>query len=195
MARRRRRITLNKHGVKKAHTVVATIGGATVPASFIVLNPDSGARTVDGAAQNIKDNANTSETCFVGDIVKYINLHIQVGPRTGPSGNDTIGWLEWAFVCVKQTETAVPITQLGVLTLGTVCTNMFRNECIMSGFIPIGFQQANGQSISLKIPTTKSTVKIGDEWRFITYFRDMQAASTSTTAVRLIKSYNYKTYT
>lgn len=195
MARRRRSNLKGKRGIKKANTLVSSTGGASVPAIFIVLNPDSGARSIDGAEQQIKDNADTAESCFVGDTVKYINLFLQASPRIFSDQGNAQGWLEWAFVCVKQTETVPPITQLGVLTLGNVCANMYRNECIMTGAIPIGLNQPNVANITLKIPPAKQKAVLGDEWRFITYFRDVLTTSTSTNAIRLIKSYMYKTYT
>ncbi len=195
MARRRRSTLKGKRGIKKANTLVSSVGGASVPASFIVLNPGSGARSVDGSEETIKDQADTAESCFVGDVVKYINLFIEASPRIFSDQGNAQGWIEWAFVCCKQTETAVPITQHGVLTLGNICANMFRQECIMTGAIPVGLNQPNVANITLKIPPIKQKISMGDEWRFITAFRDVLTTSTSTNAIRLIKSYMYKTYT
>lgn len=160
------------------------------------MNPSVGARTVDGSAENYADLRNTSEKNNIGDVVKYVNLHIQAGHR----GTDDVslekdrGFIEWALVCVKETETAVPNTNMGTMTLGTVCTNMFRGECIYTGMFPIGLTQPNVMSTIIKIPKHKQTIKIGDEWRFITYYRNLQATATDTDTVRIIKSYNWKNY-
>ncbi len=181
--------------IQKSNTVVSTIGGATAPATFVVLNPEYGARSVDGSEKTITDNRDTAETCNVGDICKYIHLFAQCSPRqTATDDDDRTGWLEWAFCIVKETETTVPITQLGVLTLGNVCTNMFRNECIYTGNFPVGNKQPNSMEAYIKIPKFKQKIVGGDEWRFITYFRDAEVTSTAGAAVRLIKSYMYKAY-
>lgn len=196
MARRRiRRATIGKKPIQHAHTNVATIGGATAPASFIVLNPEIGARSTTGAGQTYSADRDTQETVNIGDVVKYIHLFGQCSPREGVNTlDDRHGWLEWAFVCCKQSDTAVPITNLGTLTLGNVCTNMFRNECIYTGNIAIGSSQSNSFDAYIKIPKFKQTIRAGDEWRFITYFRDSKATSTATDAMRVIKSYIYKAY-
>ncbi len=194
MARRRRSTLMGKQAIQHAHSFVDTIGGATAPQNFIILNPNIGARSTDGSAKNFSTDRDTSETVNIGDVVKYVNMFVECGPRNAQGADTRTGWLEWAFVCVKQTETAVPITQMGVLTLGTVCTNMFRNECIFTGAFPVGSEQPNNATMHLKIPKFKQSIKAGDEWRFLTYFRDMVATSTSTTGVRVIKSYMYKAY-
>lgn len=195
MARHRRRTLTGRRGIKKSHTNVSNTGNGSTPANFIILNPSGGARSIDGAEQNIKQESDTAESCFVGDTVKYVNLHLACVGRDTLAVNETQGFLEWAFCCVKETETQVPATQTGVLTLGNICTNMYRQECIFTGCIPVGHRQAVCSDITLKIPPGKQNISLGDEWRFITFFRSALSTSTATTAVRLIKSYNYKTYT
>ncbi len=182
--------------MQHAGTVVGNAGGGAIPAEQVILKTAAGARNVTGANQDVTTERDTGNKCNIMDCVKYVNLFIQVGSRDGQGSNedDRQGWLEWAFVCVKETETNVPITTLGVQTLGVVCTNMFRNECIYTGCIPVGTKQPNSIPIQIKIPSTKQFLKIGDEWRFITYFRDLRATATETASVRLIKSFIYKGY-
>ncbi len=187
-------MTAGKLGIQHTDTMVANVGGGTAPASMVVVETDAGARTVDGSSLTIQNDASTARRCRIGDTVKYLNLFIEAAARSGEADADTEGWLEWALVCVKESETAVPITQMGVLTLSNICTNMFRNECIFTGVVPVGARQPIVQSIKLKIPNTKSQIRIGDEWRFITAFRPSVSTSVSTTAVRLIKSFMYKCY-
>ncbi len=188
-------MTMGKVAMQHAGTVVTNNGSGSVPHTQVVLLTEAGARNVTGANQDVTAERDTGNKCNVGDVCKYINLFIETGPRTNIDlERDRIGWLEWAFVCVKETETTVPITTMGVQTLGVVCTNMFRNECIYTGMIPVGEKQANSLNISLKIPSTKSTIRIGDEWRFITWFRSVDAASTSIGANRIVKSFMYKGY-
>ncbi len=194
MRRRKVRQTRGKQGVQHAGTVVANTGGGSVPEEQTILKTSAGPRNVTGANQNYASQRDTGNLVNVGDLVKYVNLFVQAGARQAQGVDDATGWLEWALVCCKESETNVPITTLGVQTLGVVCTNMFRNECIYTGCIPVGIDIPNSIPISLKIPSTKSFIRVGDEWRFITYFRDMKATSTSTTSVRLIKSFIYKGY-
>ncbi len=181
--------------MQHAGTFVDTIGGATAPQEQVVCKTEAGARNVTGANQDVTAERDTGNKCNITDTIKSVNLFLQCAPRfTGIAEDDRRGWVEWAFVCCKETETNVPITTLGVQTLGVVCTNMFRNECIYTGCMPVGDTQPNYLPIQIKIPSTKQNLKIGDEWRFITYFRDAKATSVSTVAMRVIKSFIYNGY-
>ncbi len=183
-----------KMGVQHAHTLLSNVGSGSVPTTFEVLETEAGLRTTTGGSQTIKDSASTAEVVNIGDTVKYINLFIQCAPRNGSANLDKGGWMEWAFVCVKESETTVPITDIGIQTLGVICTNMFRNECIYTGAFPMGTSQSNNIAISLKIPRFKQRIRFGDEWRLICYFRAADSTSVSTTAVRLLQSFMYKAY-
>ncbi len=188
-------VTKFKTAIQHADTLLANIGSASVPTEFIVLQTDVGARTVTGAAQTIQDAASTGMVVRIGDIVKYINLFIQVCARSNVSAEQNrVGWLEWAFVMVKESETVLPITNLGVQTLGNVATNMFRNECIYTGFVPVSTSVSNGQTITIKVPRFKQKIRIGDEWRFIVAWRSSNSADTATDTQRIILSTLYKVY-
>ncbi len=197
MARFRRKMTMGKVPVQHAGTVMSNAGFAQTPGSMVVLLTEAGARNVTGANQDITADRDTGSKCNVGDVVKFINLFIQCGPRiaaTSVDEEDRTGWLEWAFVCCKETETLTPITTMGAQTLGVVCNNMYRNECLYSGAMPVGGSQPNAVSITLKIPKTKQIIRIGDQWRFITFFRPVDSASDRSDAVRLVRSFMYKGY-
>ncbi len=179
--------------VKHSGTFVANIGNATVPQDLIILKTSGGPRSVDGAPQTIQSSSSTDENCKTGDKCSLVNLHIQAGARPDIGADeDRTGWLEWALICVRENETVVPSTRTGVQTLGDICTNMYRGECIYTGAIPIGVTQPVVAEISLKIPKQKKTMKLGDEWRFITLFRSVDVASTGTQTIRLLKSWNLK---
>ncbi len=192
MPRHFRRKGQRKPPVKHSGTFLDNIGQGSNAISQVILKTDAGPRSTDGTPISTKDRSNTAEICFVADSCKYINLGIQVGPRA-ENGNpvDRTGWLEWAMVLVRENETAVPATNLGTQTLGDICTNMYRAECIYTGVIPMGETQPATAVIKLKIPSKKVSIKIGDEWRFITFFRSVNAASTNQNAVRLLKTFNY----
>ncbi len=174
---------------------MANVGQGTTAQTFPILETEAGTRTTTGATQTIKDSASTGEVCEVGDIVKYVTLYLQAAGRQSVANPFNInGWIEWAFVCVKESETAVPNTQLGVQTLADVCMKMFRNECIYTGAVPIGEAIPNYAEIKIKIPKLKQQIKLGDEWRFITSIRSNNSADVSTDRIRLIKSFSYKCY-
>ncbi len=194
-SRRKRSILLSKVGVKHSGTFLANIGAGSPVAKLIILKTSGGPRSDDGAPQTIQSAASTDDDCRTGDICKFTNLYIQASPRANIDNNeDRTGWVEWAFILVRENENEVPNTRIGVQTLGDICTNMYRGECIYTGSVPVGNVQPVTAEIKLKIPKNKFKIKLGDEWRFLTYFRAASSTSTSTTAVRLIKSYNHRVY-
>lgn len=192
--RRKPRLASIKTAIQHSDTQVANIGGASTPTEMVILATETGNRTTSGATQTTKSFADTSALVQIGDIVKYVNLFIEAGARSSVSQIDSSGFLEWALIMVKESETALPITQLGTKTLGDVATKMYRNETIYTGNIPIGLAQPNGTSITIKVPKFKQKIRIGDEWRFVCYFRDLQVTSVGTDSVRLITSCMYKSY-
>ncbi len=184
-----------KTGIQHAGTLLDNIGPASVPTTFEVLETETGTRTTTGASQITKDSASTAEVVNIGDTVKYINLFIQCCAREGiGSSAEETGWLEWAFVQVKELEATLPITSLGTLTLGTVATNMYRNECIYTGMFPINRNGANVEKITIKVPRFKQKIRIGDEWRLIAAVRSSNSADMNTASYRLIMSFMYKGY-
>ncbi len=195
MARRRIRLAATKVGVAHGDTQILNAGGGSNPSTFPIMETEAGVRTTTGATQTIQDSASTGEVCRTGDIIKYVNLFLQAAPRaTATTPTENPGWLEWAFVCVRENENVVPITTTGTQTLGIICRNMFRNECLLTGNLAVGLNQANSVAIQIKIPKTKQKIKIGDEWRFITWFRSWSSTNTDTNNVRVIKSFMYKAY-
>jgi len=189
--RRRLRIPL-KAKVKHSGTLIDNIGQGSNAVKLVILKTSGGPRSTTGAPQTIQSLASTDDDCRTADVCKLVNLHIQVGPRTDQGSEiDRVGWLEWAFVLVRENETEVPSTRLGVQTLGDICTNMYRGECIFTGNIPVGVRQPASAEIILKIPKSKRKIKLGDEWRFITFFRSVSSASVNQIAIRIVKSYNY----
>ncbi len=184
-----------KTGIQHAETNITTSGGGTVPGEFSVMRTDTGARTLSGAEQATKSEASTGDVCEIGDIIKYINLFMQVAPRsTATTPAESMGSVEWAFMMVKESETSVPITQLGTETLATICTRMYRNECIYTGAIPIGLNQPNNLSVVIKVPKFKQKIRIGDEWRFVHWFRSWDSTNDDLNNVKTVKSCIYKSY-
>ncbi len=192
--RSRKPIGLFKRGTKHSGTIVDNVGQGSNAVKLVILKTSGGPRSTDGGPMTIQSFSSTDDECKTGDTCKYVNLSLQVGPRQGLSEDDRTGWMEWAFLCVRENETEVPATNLGTQTLGDICTNMYRGECIMSGVVPVGSTQPAVATIKLKIPKLKQTIKLGDEWRYLTNFRSVSSTSTSTIALRVVKSWNLKVY-
>ncbi len=189
---RRKKQTLGKTGVKHAGTLLANIGPATVVTTKQVIIESSGGARQE-AVQEIQDAAFTDETCRSGDLIKYVNAHIQVSTRF-PASTDSQGWFEYAFVWKREGETDVTNGSLGTLTLGTVCTNLYRNDCIWTGFIPVHQDGSSGTEVKLKMPRSKQFLKLGEEFVLFVIYRSNNSASVSTDLMRVVLSYNYKAY-
>ncbi len=198
MARRfRKALTRGKVSEQHSGTKVHTIGpGTVVTAEHVIRDSQVGARDPDGGNDTIQLGRSFEQECNIGDLCKYINLFIQVAPRTlgDPPNVVTMGWLEWA-VCLVKADTLPPTnTNLGIQTLGDVCTKYLRHDCIYTGNIPVGTTQPNNASISLKIPKAKIKLTVGDEWILFLHFRTTSATETGTTNVRVITSFMYRNY-
>ncbi len=192
---RRTPIFVNKGAITHADTNITNAGSAQLPGKFNILETEGGARPTSGAEKTITDSRTTGEVCNVGDIIKYVNLFIQCGPRsTATDADERTGWLEWAFCCLHESDLAVTASQTGVLTLGNICKNMYLGECILTGIFPVGNAQCNNVAISIKIPKHKQKIDLGTEWRLITYFRSVKTTAIDSDSVRLIKSFMYKGY-
>jgi len=194
VARRRLSIAKFKTAIQHSETSIGNTGAGAVE-SFSFLETQVGFRSGTGAEKTYSTERTTGDVVNIGDIIKYVNLFIEIGPRdTIETTSDRTGWCEYAILMNKESDTVVPTTQLGTQTLGNVCTNMYRNECIWTGAFPMGSTQPNSTAIVIKVPKFKQKIRIGDIWRLVLHFRSVSAASTSTTAVRFIMSAMYKAY-
>ncbi len=185
-------MTKGKIGVKHAGTLLANIGPATVAITKqVVIESSAGARTE--GVQELQDSAFTDETCRAGDLIKYVNFHFQIATRF-PASTDTPGWLEYCICWKREGEADLTNAALSTLTLGTIGTNRYRNDCLWTGFIPINQDGASGANVALKMPRGKQYLRIGEELVVFVHFRSNNSASMSTDLVRVILSYNYKAY-
>ncbi len=193
---RKRGILRTKSHEKHSDTLVSTIGpGTATVTKLVVRETEQGDRDPTGATDTIQLGRGNNEECNQGDTCKYVNLHMQAGPRVVGEGNAiNNGWLEWAFVCKKASDPEPTTTNTGTNTLGDVCTKYFRNECIYTGNFPIGGQQPNSAEVTIKIPKTKATLRTGDEWALYYIIRTVSATETATNSFRVITSFNYINY-
>ncbi len=194
MRHRRTSIAKFKTGIQHSDTNITTTGGGSAPSKFVVCHTGN-SRPTTGVERTIQDQATTGEQCRVGDIIKYINLFLQAAPRsTATTPAESMGYIEWAFVIVTEGEAELLITSTGTLTIGNIATNMYRNECIYTGNMPIGLNQPNSQAITIKVPKFKQKLRLGDEWRFYHWFRSWDSTNADLNNVKTVKSFMYKCY-
>ncbi len=188
-----KRLASEQHAGTKVHT----IGPATtITAEHIVRDSQVGARDPAGGNDTIQLGRSFDNECNIGDKCKFVNLFIEASPRNiaDPINDQNIGWIEWAFCCIKE-DTAPPVnTNLGTQTLMTICTRYLRHDCILTGFIPIGVAQPNGANIQIKIPKAKIKLTVGDTWILFLHARTASATETSTASFRVLTSFIYRNY-
>ncbi len=194
--RKIRRQTMGKEAIKKSGTLnLGAIGPSSGIQSFTLIKNDA-VRTPGGGATQILAVQDTASEANVGNVVKYINFRIQAGARNPPGEpeDDTSGWLEWAVVKYKESVIIPTNTLLGTQTLGNVCINAFRGDCLLQGAIPVGGDIPNTQDVALKIPKIFTKMQLGSELVLYSYFRSTNNASTATDLVAVIESFWYKLY-
>ncbi len=193
MRHRKIRLSTIKNAVKHSSTLVANIGSGSVPSVHSIYFTDVGIRPSTGGPQNIKDIATTEGTINVGDIVKYVNICIQCGPRTAGVA-DNNGWLEWAVVRQEERTQLMGSTFLGTNTLMDTAQKQYRNNVFMTGCFPMGKEQPNSLDLKLKIPRAWEKVKMGGILIIFCYFRSVDSTDTRTDSHRLVVSSIFKCY-
>ncbi len=197
---RRKRIiraTMGKEPIKHSHTQVSVIGNGSIVGQRGLIRTNAGERSADGSPVVIRDSSTTSTLVQVGDVVKYINIVLQTAVTT--EGNDpqsqTQGWLEWGLVWRDEITKTIPTTSLGTKTLGDICMQMFRGDCIMTGQFPCSVNLPNVQEIKIKLPKKAIKWHLGDELTLYTIFRDADTTDLQTDTVKLVLSAFFKAYT
>ncbi len=182
---------------KHSDTKIHVIGPGTVATPFhIMRDTEVGARDPAGGNDTIQLGRGFGEECNIGDTCKYINIIVQAGPRNvnDPINAQDFGWIEWGFCIIKNSDPAPLNTNIGTFTLGDILTKYFRNDCIYTGAIPIGALQCAVQTITLKIPKSKVTLRVGDEWTFFLRARTISSVETATNSFKVLTSCNYINY-
>ncbi len=194
MARRRRiRLSTIKNPIKHSSSLLANIGSGKVPSAHSIYFTEAGARVSTGVASIIKELATTSGTCNVGDIIKYVNVCIQVAPRL-LNVEDNNGWLEWALVRQVEQTQLMGLTSLGTQTLQDTANQQYRNNCLLTGCIPLGMNQGNSVDLKIKIPKIYEKLRLGGILIIFLYFRSTDSTDVRTDSHRLVVSSIFKAY-
>jgi len=193
--RRIKRQTMGKDAIKKSSTAIIVFGQGSTVSSHQVIVTNTGGRDLSGATQTVKQEQSTDSTCEIGDIIKYLNICMAVGPRADAGmEDDNNGWLEYAIIKHKEVKQNITSTQLGLHSLMDVCTKAFRGDCIWTGCLPIGQQQPNSLDIKIKIPKIFTKMQIGSELEILYHFRSVNSADVRTNSHKLVSTAQYKCY-
>ncbi len=195
--RHRRRQTFGKVSVKHSSTLLDNTGAGV--GSFFrhqIYVTEVGVRNTSGAVQTVKDFATTGDDVNIGDVVKYVNICLEACPRgANPTNdNDNCAWLEWAVVWQQERSTPVTVANIGLETLGVLCSRSYRENCLMTGCFPIGTKQAMSQDIKIKLPQKCVKIKIGSLLQIFCYVRTSSSTDVRTDSHRLIASSHFKCY-
>ncbi len=191
------RATKGLTAIKHASTLVDNTG-AGVGSFFVhkIFETKVGARGTTGGVQTIMDSANTEELVNISNVIKYVNICLEAGPRgANPTNdNDNVAWLEWAVYWQREDDINPGVANIGVLTLGCICSHIFRENCLMTGCFPIGSKQSMSQDIKIKMPKRCCKVKMGDVMKVVCYIRTSSSTDVRTDSHRLIASSHFKVY-
>jgi len=190
------RRTMGKDAVKKSGTRLRNTGpGAAAIADHLLVFTSAGDRTAAGSATVINNPSTIDSACNVGNVIKYLNLCIEVASRnvTDPDEFDN-GWLEYGIVKSKEGQVTPLTTNLGTSTLGDVLTKAFRGDVLWTGCIPVGRNQPMVVDLKIKIPKIFCKLQLGSTLTLYYYTRGVSAADVRTDSYRVLTSFNYKCY-
>ncbi len=182
--------------VKKSGTLIGNIGNGSAITNFVLASTDVGARLNTGSTSQIKDSQTTSTLCNVGDVIKYVNICLEIcarGITTYPDAQDN-GWLEYAIIKQKETDITPTTTNLSIKTLGDIATQIWRGDCLWTGCVPVGAQQPNSLDIKIKVPKIVQKFQQGTQLRLLFFFRSSNVADVRTDSHRFVVSTMYKCY-
>jgi len=191
------RATSGKVPIKHSSTLVDNTGpGVGSFFGHTIYDTDVGPRLLSGVSQNLQNKATNEETCMVGDVVKYVNICLECAPRGADSSNikDDSGWLEWAVVWQEEAVIQPGVGNIGVLTLGVICSHAFRQNCLLTGCFPVGSRQSMAQDIKIKLPKKCIRLRQGALLKIFCYLRGSSSTDTRTDSNRLIASSHFKSY-
>lgn len=188
---------MGKDATKHSVTLLSNIGQGTGAPTKLQIFDTANARSATGSTLVIKDTATTAGLVNVGNIIKYLNLCIEAGPRwiTGDvATKDDNGWIEYALVTQTEREQDMASTNLGIQTLGDIATKQYRGDCLFTGCFPIGASQPASLDIKIKIPPKSTKMKVGSNMNLYYVFRSVNSADVRTDSHRVITSALYKVY-
>ncbi len=156
------------------------------------------APTVNAGTSGTGDTqaVDTVKKCPPNAVVKYINLRLQSGIRD--IAPQAPGFLEYAIVMFEE-QGAVPTvpssmtSAIGTSTLGNICKNLYRGNCIWDGAYRVSRELPEVLDLKIKLPLKGCKMKRGYYLCLFKNFRTNDVSDT-TTDCRTWVSHMYKRY-
>ncbi len=192
----RRRIvrrTLGKEPRMMSRTLITD--DITGTASLIeIVSPTINAGGV--GTGDVLENADTAKIVSPNSIIKYINIRFQSGLRDVAPRSP--GFVEYAVVIFEEQQSlptldAIITAGMGTQTVGDLCTNLYRGNCIWQGAFAISEQVPGVLDLKIKIPNKWCKMKRG---MYIMLVKGAHTVDVSdvTTDFRTFLQVNYKCY-
>ncbi len=196
MPRFRKRVARRTMG-KEARMMSKTLldDNLTLAASIIKIMGPTQFVSAAGTA-DVFENADTKDLCSANSVIKYINIRLQSGIRDiAPSAP---GFVEYAIVLFQKEEAeptlnAAITANLGTQTLGDLCRNLYRGDCIWEDSFPVSRENPAVANIKVKLPDKCVKTERGKYLMLLKAFRT-QDVSDTTSDCRTWYSHNYKVY-
>lgn len=160
-----------------------------------VVKPTLAASSV--GTGDVWENADTVNICAAQSIVKYINIRLESGVRdVSPAAP---GFVEYAIVVFEENESGPTVNAaitaaMGTRTLGDVCKQLYRGNCIWDGAFAVSREIPRVMDIKIKLPPKFCANKIGKWIVLLKTFRTNDVSDT-TSDCRTWYSHMYKVYT
>jgi len=197
MPRYRKRIVRKTMG-KEARTMSRTLldDNTANTGSIITVVEASAVASTTGTVDVFK-TSDTQKIVGPSAVIKYINIRLESGIRdVAPMAP---GFVEYALVIFDEQD-AVPTfdsgisSALGTNTLGELCKNRYRGNCIWEGAFALSREIPAVLDLKVKLPKFCCSQKRGRYIMLLKAFRTNDV-SDSTSDCRTWYSHNYKCYT
>ena len=101
--------------------------------------------------------ADTQKVCSPNSVIKYINFRLESGIRdVAPAAP---GFVEYAIVVLEEQSAAPTLdasitAQIGTKTLGTICKNLYRGNCLWEGAFALSREIPGVLDLKMQISRT-----------------------------------------
>ncbi len=146
---------------------------------------------------DVFENADTKDICAPNSICKYLNIRLQSAVRDVSPSAPGFGMYAVVFFEKQKAEPtldAIITAGLGTQTLGDLCRNLYRGDCIWTGAYPVSREIPNVVDIKIKLP--QKCVK-QERGKYLMLIKSFQTADVSDTTsdLRTWYSHDFKVYT
>ncbi len=161
----------------------------------VLVKPSVFAGALSGAS-NVFNEADTEMVVSPNAIIKYINIRFETGLRdVSPAAP---GFIEYAIVILDQAGATYVIpagltANFGTKTVGDLCRNLYRGNCIWNGSFPVSRELPRVIDMSIRIPDKFCKCKNGQEIVIVIGHHGLNVADTTTEA-RTYFSTQFKAY-